>query len=280
MFKYKINLLFFLTPIFLFAESFEYRAELKHFWDLKCKINDDKNCHPDMKQINNILNNAIYSNELKESWYKNLIAIYYLIDGKATEIKPDDMPKLHAFIKKICDKHAMKIPNLLINNNKSVINAEAGKLLFDNGIINISPGLINNLNDSEIEAILVHELGHLYYNHSIFLSLYNLIDKYLITELALDILNDSKKLAMENGYSKELASSMKIFFKDESFRSALENIENARDKISTPEYLALNLVYYKNLLNYKYNNFWSSHPIPEDRAKRATEFYKNLNKIY
>jgi len=72
---------------------------------------------------------------------------------------------------------------------------------------------------------------------------------------------------------------MKIFFKDESFRSALENIENARDKISTPEYLALNLVYYKNLLNYKYNNFWSSHPIPEDRAKRAEEFYKNLNKL-
>ena len=319
MFKYKINLLFFLTPIFLFAESFEYRAELKQFWDLKCKINDEKNCHPDMKQINNILNNAIYSNELKESWYKNLIAIYYLIDGKATEMKPDDMPKLHIFIKKICDKHAMKMPTLLINNNKSVINAEAGKLLFDNGIINISPGLINNLNDSEIEAILVHELGHLYYNHSIFLSLYYLIDKFLITKLAIEILKDSKKLlgnskcfnftkkflpnlsthliikkmligtyfeqqadkfAMENGYSKELASSMKIFFKDESFRSALENIENARDKISTPEYLALNLVYYyKKLLNYKYNNFWSSHPIPEDRAKRAEEFYKNLNQI-
>ena len=72
---------------------------------------------------------------------------------------------------------------------------------------------------------------------------------------------------------------MKIFFKDESFKTTSENIEKSKDKIGTLEYLALNLMYYQKLLNYKYNNFWSCHPIPEDRAKRATEFYKNLNQI-
>jgi heat shock protein HtpX len=86
----------------------------------------------------------------------------YLINAvyKVKEVKPTEFPKLHAMIDKLSRKSGIKKPKLGVAAIP-VPNAFAyGSPLTGNRVA-ITQGLLDTLEEEEVEAVLGHELGHL-----------------------------------------------------------------------------------------------------------------------
>lgn len=76
------------------------------------------------------------------------------------EVPESSNPKLHGIVRRISDSTRIKMPKLMISG-LSIPNAFAyGSPLTGNRVA-VTQGLLNNLEEEEVEAVLGHELGHL-----------------------------------------------------------------------------------------------------------------------
>ncbi len=81
-------------------------------------------------------------------------------------VTPATMPKLHGYITSICDQRNIKVPTILITKDKWLFNAAAHKLLMSSGAILIGQNLLHEVSDEELEAVVTHEIGHIFHNHT------------------------------------------------------------------------------------------------------------------
>lgn len=85
-----------------------------------------------------------------------------LIDSlyKVKEVSSNEQPKLHNMMDKICQKSSLIKPKVMLANI-SLPNAFAyGSPRYGNRIA-VTTGLLESLEDEEVEAVLAHEVGHL-----------------------------------------------------------------------------------------------------------------------
>lgn len=150
-----------------FAETFQYKDEFNKWWNTS--VNHKDNYHPAMKNLRNEVENCIkQSDNNLRPWYdlkkyKNFFS-RELCSGSIQTVD-SELPKLHKFVENLCKKNNISKPLIVIPPFENVINAGACKLFRENGVIFIFPGLINNTNDEELEAIIAHEIGHIKLNH-------------------------------------------------------------------------------------------------------------------
>jgi heat shock protein HtpX len=90
-----------------------------------------------------------------------LIAPYLIgLIYRVKELPESSNPKLHAYVRRIAESTRIKMPKLMISS-LSIPNAFAyGSPLTGNRVA-ITQGLLDTLEEEEVEAVLGHELGHL-----------------------------------------------------------------------------------------------------------------------
>lgn len=161
----KIHAIIAVISLFMFAKSITaetklYKQELK-----KLKKTDHYQVMFD-KETNVVLRNIIRDVEnLKElSPFQRLIRSAFLALDTVV-ITKKTMPKLHEYIVSLCAKHNLHVPTLFITKDKWFFNAAAQKLAMSSGAIVIGQDLLNKCSDDELEAIIAHEIGHIYHNH-------------------------------------------------------------------------------------------------------------------
>ena len=152
-----------------FAETFNYKDEFNKWWNTG--VNHKYNYSTAMKNLRTKVDNAIKQADIKLlPWYnpkkyKNIFSNWQKEAFGSAYTVATDLPKLHKFVEDICDKNNISKPFIVIPPFEDVTNAAATKLFRENGVIFIFPGIINNSNDEELEAILAHEIGHIKHNH-------------------------------------------------------------------------------------------------------------------
>jgi len=98
-------------------------------------------------------------------WYSDKIVLGMY---KAKEIKESQNPELHKIVGNLAKKAKIPKPRLyLVNLN--VPNSFATGRSPKHSAIAVTTGLLNNLNEKEIEGVLSHEIGHIK-NHDILTS--------------------------------------------------------------------------------------------------------------
>ncbi|MGU9979033.1 M48 family metallopeptidase [Phreatobacter sp. HK31-P] len=83
--------------------------------------------------------------------------------GKMTGSEPlsqDKHPKLHRMLENLCISRGMPTPKLAILQSDA-LNAFASGVNEKQFTVTVTTGLLNNLDDKEIEAVLAHELTHI-----------------------------------------------------------------------------------------------------------------------
>lgn len=86
----------------------------------------------------------------------------YMIDAmyNVRKVSRSEMPKLYSMVERLCERSNLKMPTLMIARIP-IPNAFAyGSPLTGNRIA-VTTGLLNTLEDEEVEAVIGHELGHL-----------------------------------------------------------------------------------------------------------------------
>ena len=86
----------------------------------------------------------------------------YLVGAiyRAREMKQDENPNLHATVATLSKKSGISAPKLMLAQIP-LPNAFAYGSPISGNRIAVTQGLLNNLNDGEVEAVIGHELGHL-----------------------------------------------------------------------------------------------------------------------
>ena len=79
---------------------------------------------------------------------------------KVREVKPSDSPKLHAMVERLSRKSGIKMPKLGVANIP-IPNAFAYGSPIAGTRVAVTTGLLETLEEEEVEAVLGHELGHL-----------------------------------------------------------------------------------------------------------------------
>ncbi|MFQ6081336.1 MAG: zinc metalloprotease HtpX [Candidatus Bathyarchaeia archaeon] len=79
---------------------------------------------------------------------------------KVKEVKPSDSPKLHAIVERLSRKSGIKKPKLGIASIP-IPNAFAYGSPVAGNRVAVTTGLLDTLEEEEVEAVLGHELGHL-----------------------------------------------------------------------------------------------------------------------
>jgi heat shock protein HtpX len=79
---------------------------------------------------------------------------------KVREVKPSDSPKLHAMVERLSAKSGIKKPKLGIASIP-IPNAFAYGSPVAGNRVAVTTGLLDTLEEEEVEAVLGHELGHL-----------------------------------------------------------------------------------------------------------------------
>lgn len=102
----------------------------------------------------------------KQLTYWQRFARFLFFDKDVVIVTPDSMPQLYSYVQSICDQQSMPIPTIFITRRKGVFNAFAAKLFSTTGGIALYQKIIEDTTDSELEAIIAHELGHIKHNHS------------------------------------------------------------------------------------------------------------------
>ncbi|MFL2764450.1 MAG: zinc metalloprotease HtpX [Dehalococcoidia bacterium] len=75
-------------------------------------------------------------------------------------VTPDQEPKLHKLIDELCNTSDLPKPKHIAIMDTSVPNAFATGRNPKNAVIAVTKGLLNRLNQKELEAVLAHELSH------------------------------------------------------------------------------------------------------------------------
>ncbi len=86
----------------------------------------------------------------------------YLVGAiyRVREMKQDENPKLHQIVSELSQKSGIKTPKLMLAQIP-LPNAFAYGSPISGSRVAVTQGLLSNLNDGEVEAVLGHELGHL-----------------------------------------------------------------------------------------------------------------------
>ena len=78
----------------------------------------------------------------------------------------DTMPKMYNYIAQLCQKEGIETPVVFISKDTGIFNAFAFKVFVTTGGILIGQDLLKECSDDAIEAIIAHEIGHVYHNHA------------------------------------------------------------------------------------------------------------------
>jgi len=86
----------------------------------------------------------------------------YLVGAiyRAREMKAEENPQLHQMVSDLAKKSGIKPPKLMLSQIPLPNAFAYGSPLSGNRVA-VTQGLLSNLNDGEVEAVLGHELGHL-----------------------------------------------------------------------------------------------------------------------
>ncbi len=86
----------------------------------------------------------------------------YLVGAiyRVREMKADENPKLHQMVTDLSKKSGISVPKLMLAQIP-LPNAFAYGSPVSGSRVAVTQGLLGNLNDGEVEAVLGHELGHL-----------------------------------------------------------------------------------------------------------------------
>jgi heat shock protein HtpX len=86
----------------------------------------------------------------------------YLVGAiyKVREMKPDENPNLHQAVNDLSRKSGISTPKLMLSQIPLPNAFAYGSPLSGNRVA-VTQGLLSNLNEGEVEAVLGHELGHL-----------------------------------------------------------------------------------------------------------------------
>lgn len=141
------------------AES-KYWQEFKEFRDNPShKLVFDKEANGDVRHIAKNLANAKEVGHLGR-FIRPLIG---MVGGVI--ISKETMPKLHNYIDTLCKQNRIDTPVIAVTQHKGIFNAAAQKLLMTSGAIFVGQDLLKELKNEEIEAVIAHEIGHIYHNH-------------------------------------------------------------------------------------------------------------------
>lgn len=102
----------------------------------------------------------------KELSYVQRIARLPFMLSDAVIVTHQTMPNLYAYIDALCKNNNIATPTIFISTRKSIFNAFAAKLFTSTGAILICQKLLMDASDSELEAIVAHEIGHIKHNHT------------------------------------------------------------------------------------------------------------------
>ena len=89
-------------------------------------------------------------------YFSDKIAMFSM---KAHEVTPEQEPKLHEIVDRLCALADMKKPRVGVSE-MDMPNAFATGRSPSHAVICATRGLMNRLNDEELEAVLAHELSH------------------------------------------------------------------------------------------------------------------------
>jgi heat shock protein HtpX len=78
----------------------------------------------------------------------------------AKEVTPEEEPKLHAVVDRLVALAEMPKPRLAVAHT-DIPNAFAAGRNPEKSVICVTTGIMNRLNDEELEAVLAHELAHI-----------------------------------------------------------------------------------------------------------------------
>jgi heat shock protein HtpX len=91
--------------------------------------------------------------------YKFHQSIIDMLTG-GTEVTRKEQPRLYNLLENLCISRGMPVPRLKIAET-SVLNAFTTGMNDKQYAITVTRGLVDNLNDRELEAVLAHELTHI-----------------------------------------------------------------------------------------------------------------------
>ncbi len=98
-------------------------------------------------------------------WNSDKIALSM---NRAEPISESQAPELYAMLRKLCQKANLPLPKLYITPESSP-NAFATGRDPNHSAVAVTQGLLQTLNQSELEGVLAHELGHIK-NRDVFIS--------------------------------------------------------------------------------------------------------------
>jgi heat shock protein HtpX len=77
----------------------------------------------------------------------------------AVEVTPQQAPELHGIVDRVCALADMSKPRIAISNSP-IPNAFATGRNADKSVLCVTTGLMNRLNNDELEGVIAHELSH------------------------------------------------------------------------------------------------------------------------
>lgn len=144
------------------ASSFTYRDEFHAFQNnptYKTMFEEDANAL--LKDIQRDVQN------FKElSFLQRFLRSALFSAGDVVVVTPQTMPKMCEYVNNVCKAQNIAAPTVLIATNPGFFNAMAQKLFMSAGGIVIGAKLINETNDSTLEGVLAHEIGHIKHSHT------------------------------------------------------------------------------------------------------------------
>src|SRR5262249_10556312 len=96
-------------------------------------------------------------------WFAVAYAFYQVMIDASTgahKVERRDQPRLYNLLENLCISRGMKMPELRIMDTDAM-NAFATGLHEGQYSITVTQGLLDTLNDDEVEAVLGHELTHI-----------------------------------------------------------------------------------------------------------------------
>jgi Zn-dependent protease with chaperone function len=103
---------------------------------------------------------------------RNISMVY---KAQAVRVGPNQYARIHQQLESVCEVLDTNVPPLYISQTHL---ANAGAVGMDNPFIVLNSSLIELANDSEIEAVLGHEVGHIMSEHALYRTLLHLLLGY------------------------------------------------------------------------------------------------------
>jgi heat shock protein HtpX len=135
----------------------------------------------DLNHLTHALNWA--GNALIRSWHWITLAIliwfmvaYFLherilrMGSHSVPLARNQQPKLYNTVENLCISRGLKMPRLFLIESPS-LNSFSSGINEDSYSITVTQGLIDNLNEDELEAVLAHEITHIKDNDARFLTI-------------------------------------------------------------------------------------------------------------